>query len=379
MISKLFIWMMVLLVASSQLMILPSSTAYATAGEIGDLPILAQEKTIESIPPIKIETYVGEQPELPSVVEAVYSDNTTTEVIVSWEMIELSDYAQEGTFNVEGSAEGTSVKAEAIITVLEKSKATTGNVDIDTFLDDLKNNVPDDQEVVSYTNNYQSMEPEAMTFVNGSGTTSVNNGLTVAISNLGGSGAVATWDKAPWLSAGIIDTTMRYTSTTQGNIGFVLGSNDSKQGLSIRYDAQTDWVIQSPDGTGDWETFNGPELKMDTDYHIQIGFSGTKLLVNVDGVTYYNKDTDLLSQLSGLGQIGLYKRYATGEIAIKSLRIEGVGTKEKPSNIVDYVQNYEDPSYTPHWSGLNATVVTDLTTGNRVLSLKKGQANEAWI
>lgn len=201
MISKLFIWMMVLLVASSQLMILPSSTAYATAGEIGDLPILAQEKTIESIPPIKIETYVGEQPELPSVVEAVYSDNTTTEVIVSWEMIELSDYAQEGTFNVEGSAEGTSVKAEAIITVLEKSKATTGNVDIDTFLDDLKNNVPDDQEVVSYTNNYQSMEPEAMTFVNGSGTTSVNNGLTVAISNLGGSGAVATWDKAPWLSA----------------------------------------------------------------------------------------------------------------------------------------------------------------------------------
>ncbi|WP_408892141.1 endo-alpha-N-acetylgalactosaminidase family protein [Paenibacillus taichungensis] len=373
MIFKLWIWMMVLLVASSQLMVLPSNTAHANSEELDDLPIVSQEKTIESIPPINVETFVDEQPVIPSVIQAVYSDSTTAEVMVSWDSIESSNYAQVGTFTVKGSVEGTSIKAEAAVTVLEKSKETTGSVDIETFLDELKNNVPSSQEVVSYTNNYQSMEPEAMTFVKGNGTTSVNNGLTVTINNLGGSGAIATWDKAPWLSGGIIDTTMRYNSTNQSNIGFVLGSNDSNQGVAIRYDAGTTWVIQSPDGTSEWETFDGPELKMETDYHIQIGFHGTKLLIIVDDVTYYNKNTDLLSSLSGLGQIGLYKRYATGEIAIKSLRIEGVGTKEKPANIVNYVQDYENSNYTPHWSGLKATVVTDIT-GNKVLSLKKGSS-----
>lgn len=374
MVSKLCIWIMVLLVASSQMVVTTGGAAYAAEGtEIGDLPIVEQEKTIESIPAITIETSVGVQPELPSVIQAVYSDSSTTEVPVSWDAIEPSDYEQVGTFNVEGSTEGTSIRAVAAITVIKKSRETTGNADLETFLADIKNNVPSGQASVSYTNNYQSMEPEAMTFVKGSGTASVNNGLTVAISNLGGSGAVATWDKAPWLSAGIIDTLVRYTSTSQGNIGFVLGSNDSNKGMAIRYDAGTDWVIQSPDGNGTWETFKGPELKRDTDYHIQIGYRDNKLLIIVDGVTYYNKDAELLSQLSGIGQVGLYKRYATGEVSIKSLRIEGAGTKEKPSNIINYVQDYEDPSYTPKWSGLNATVVTDLT-GNKVLSLKKGSS-----
>lgn len=373
MISKLFIWMMVLLVASSQLTVLPS-TIYATAGETGDLPMIEIEKTIESIPEIRVETFVGEQPELPSVVQAVYNDGTTTEVAVIWDTIEPSDYAQVGTFNIEGSVEGTDIKAEAIISVMDKESSgddITENKDLENFLAEIKSNVPVDQVPASYTNNYQSMEPEAMTFLKGNGSASVNNGLTVSISNLG-SGAVATWDKAPWLSSGIIDTTMRYTSTSQGNVGFVIGASDRNQGMAIRYDAGTTWVIQSPDGTGDWEPFVGPELKRDTEYHIQLGFSGKKLLVIVDGKTYYNKETNLLSQVSGLGQIGLYKRYATGDISIKSLRIEGVGSKDKPSNIINYVQDFEDENYIPNWKGLNANVVTDPFTGNKVLSLKRG-------
>lgn len=371
--SKLMIWMMVLLIISSQSLLFPGSTTYATEGEVSGLPIVTQENTIERIPPITVETYVGEQPALPSVIQAVYSDTTTTEVTVSWNSIAPSNYAQVGTFNVEGSVEGTSIKAEAAITVIDNLGVTTEKVDIESFLDDLKNNVPDGQEAVSYTNNYQSMEPEAMTFIKGSGIASVNNGLTVVISNLDGNRAIAAWDKAPWLSAGVIDATMRYTSASQSNIGFVLGSNESKQGMSIRYDSDKNWVIQSPDGTGKWETFEGPELKKDTDYQIQIGFHGTKLVVNVDGVTYYNKDTDLMSSSTGIGQIGLYKRFETGEVTIKELRIAGVGTKDKPSNIINYFQDFEDLNYKPNWSGLNAQVVSDLT-GNRVLSIKKGSS-----
>jgi len=383
-ISKSLIWAMVLLISSSPVMSSSGSVAYATTGEIGNLPIVEQEMAqeveqeieIESIPPIVFETSVGEPPVLPAVVEAVYNDQTTAEVAVNWDQIDASSYAQVGTFNVAGSVTDTTIKAQAEITVVEDlgnildAEIAENTVDIQSFLDDLKNNVPSGQEAVSYTNNYQSMEPEAMTFVKGKGTASVNNGLTVAFSEIG-SGAIATWDKAPWLSAGIIDTTMRYTSGTQGNVGFVMGSNDGQQGISIRYDNDTNWVIQSPDGSGQWEVFTGPKLSVDTDYRIQIGFNGKRLLVNVDGKTYYNKDTDLLSQSTGIGQVGLYKRFATGSVSIKDLRIEGVGTKEKPSNVVDYIQDYEDPNYIPNWSGLNAQVVTDLT-GNKVLSLKRG-------
>nr|WP_249435712.1 endo-alpha-N-acetylgalactosaminidase family protein [Paenibacillus sp. Marseille-Q4541] len=352
------------------MVVLPVSTSYAAEAEDSDLPTAAIEKTIKSIPQIEVNTYVGEQPELPSVVQAVYSDSTTTEVAVSWEPVNPSDYAQEGTFNLEGSAEGTDIKAKAVITVIQ-SGDTIEDVDMDRFLDEIKNNIPSGQEVVSYTNNYQSMEPEAITFIHGSGTASVNNGLTISINNLESNRAVATWDKAPWLSAGIIDTTMRYTSSHQSNIGFVLGSNDKNQGMAIRYDSGTTWVIQSPDGSSKYEVFEGPKLELDTDYHIQIGFNGTKLLVVVDGKAYYNKDTDLMSQSIGIGQIGLFKRYATGKVTIKNLRIEGVGTKVKPPTNINYVQDYEDSSYVPRWSGLNAKVVTDLT-GNKVLSLKKG-------
>lgn len=173
---------------------------------------------------------------------------------------------------------------------------------------------------------------------------------------------------------------LRYTSGTQGNIGFVIGAYNSTQGLSIRYDAGTTWIIQSPDGSGAWESFEGPELKMDTDYRIKIGYNGNKLLVIVDGVTYYNKETNLLNLKAAIGQVALYKRFATGQVVLKDINIQGVGQIEKPSDIINYVQNYEDLAYTPRWSGLNAQVVTDIT-GNKVLSLKKElkNAEPIWI
>lgn len=370
-IYRFMIWMMIFLMATSQSIIYPRSTSYAAEGEIGDSLSAVHEQVIKRISPTNVQTSVGEPPELPSVVQAVYNDDSIGEVMVSWDEIDPLSYAKVGTFNVEGNVKASDVKAEATITVTDTQEGTIEEANIEDFLNDIKLNVPEGQGAVSYTNNYQSMEPEPMTFVKGAGTTSVNNGLTIAITKVDGGGAIATWDKAPWLSAGIIDTTMRYTSSVSSNVGFVIGSNDTNQGVSIRYDANTDWVIQSPDGSGNWEVFEGPELKTDIDYRIQIGFHGTKLVVIVDGVTYYNKDTDLLKQLTGIGQVGLYKRFATGNVSIKDLRIAGVGTKDKPSNVIDYVQDYEDPNYIPHWSGLNAQVVTDLT-GNKVLSLKKG-------
>lgn len=71
--------------------------------------------------PINITTIAGTAPVLPTVVTAVYSDNTTKQSGVVWSNIATSQYASTGTFKVLGTVEGTSLKAEAAITVTARA------------------------------------------------------------------------------------------------------------------------------------------------------------------------------------------------------------------------------------------------------------------
>lgn len=68
---------------------------------------------------IHVTTEAGVYPNLPSVVEAVYSDGAVIELEVSWDPIDEDDYAKAGTFTVEGTVEGISRKAVAVITVYQ--------------------------------------------------------------------------------------------------------------------------------------------------------------------------------------------------------------------------------------------------------------------
>ncbi len=58
------------------------------------------------------------------------------------------------------------------------------------------------------------------------------------------------------------------------------------------------------------------------------------------------------------------------------LKLRGIGTKEKPSTLIEYKQDYEDPEYTPHWSSQGVSV-QDTETGNRVLKINSGQGRIA--
>ncbi|MBL4935998.1 discoidin domain-containing protein [Clostridium sp. YIM B02515] len=75
---------------------------------------------IESINLVNVTTEAGTAPVLPEKVTAVYSDNTTKEVTVTWDAIDASKYAQEGSFTVNGTVEGTDIKAVANVTVTAK-------------------------------------------------------------------------------------------------------------------------------------------------------------------------------------------------------------------------------------------------------------------
>lgn len=72
---------------------------------------------ISSINPVSVTTSPGIYPELPAVVTVVYGDGSTAEVSVVWDAVDEQKYAQPGTFKVEGTVEGTTIKAVASVNV----------------------------------------------------------------------------------------------------------------------------------------------------------------------------------------------------------------------------------------------------------------------
>ncbi|MEK8128314.1 Ig-like domain-containing protein [Paenibacillus filicis] len=71
------------------------------------------------INPIQVLTTKGVAPELPAVVTAVYDDQSTSSQPVIWDLVDASQYAQAGSFVVNGDVAGTSIRASANVTVTE--------------------------------------------------------------------------------------------------------------------------------------------------------------------------------------------------------------------------------------------------------------------
>lgn len=81
--------------------------------------------TITGINAVNVTTEAGTAPELPAKVTAVYSDDSTGLVDVTWDEVAPEQYATAGEeFTVEGTVEGTEIKAEANVTVKEATPAT---------------------------------------------------------------------------------------------------------------------------------------------------------------------------------------------------------------------------------------------------------------
>jgi predicted GH43/DUF377 family glycosyl hydrolase len=74
---------------------------------------------IVSINLVQVLTTKGIAPELPTVVTAVYNDQSTSSQPVTWDLVDASQYAGAGSFVVNGDVAGTSIRAAANITVTE--------------------------------------------------------------------------------------------------------------------------------------------------------------------------------------------------------------------------------------------------------------------
>ncbi|MBP1967266.1 Ig-like domain-containing protein [Paenibacillus aceris] len=74
-------------------------------------------RTVASITSVSLSTITGKAPVLPAVVTQIFNDSTTKQAVVTWESIAPSQYASTGSFTVNGTVTGTSIKAVANVTV----------------------------------------------------------------------------------------------------------------------------------------------------------------------------------------------------------------------------------------------------------------------
>ncbi|CAH1057408.1 endo-alpha-N-acetylgalactosaminidase family protein [Paenibacillus pseudetheri] len=81
--------------------------------------VTERQATISEIPKIKMSTFIGLKPLLPSMIEVTMSDNSKRFVAVTWDLITDEQINKEGQFTVNGTIEGTNMKAVAQITVKE--------------------------------------------------------------------------------------------------------------------------------------------------------------------------------------------------------------------------------------------------------------------
>lgn len=87
--------------------------------------VYEEEPTITAVQKEAVATLVGQAPNLPEEVRVTYSDNTSGMIGLKWADIASSDYAQEGSFTVEGTVEGTSIKAICTVDVHKTNVVST--------------------------------------------------------------------------------------------------------------------------------------------------------------------------------------------------------------------------------------------------------------
>ena len=75
--------------------------------------------TITKIAPVEVSTFIGSIPTLPEKVTVTYSDDTTKSVKVTWGSVSADNYTKAGSFDVEGTVEGTSIKAKCTVKVTD--------------------------------------------------------------------------------------------------------------------------------------------------------------------------------------------------------------------------------------------------------------------
>lgn len=236
--------------------------------------------------------------------------------------------------------------------------------------EEIASEIPQGQKSLSYSNTYQSGEPEPMTYYFGSATTEIGSGI-FTLNTTGRT--IASWERSAFYSSGIMEVKFRVErSSAVIDLGVSLKSNDQNEGIAIRYEANNIWVLQDPnaDGTYKTVTVEGSAIQSGGEYTMRVGHHGNRLVVSINDVLIYDgTDFELMTeQKDVLGQFGLYSRNGSAKFEVSSVSFTGNGLEENAK--VRYEEDYETTTTEElNWVNIRSAEVVDDGTGNKVLEI----------
>ncbi|MFV0379274.1 MAG: endo-alpha-N-acetylgalactosaminidase family protein [Anaerorhabdus sp.] len=266
--------------------------------------------------------------------------------------------------------------------VSEEEKVDTKSTEdrFNELIEKMYAEIPEGQEKVGYTNNYESMEPEAYSILRGEVTSTIESGKNILSSKMM---TMAELEKSPYFSSGYYKIKFKHDAKVkdgdqyqQLGLGFLMKSHE----LYIRMDAEKsggvegnkDWVLQK---NGGWLNINGqdkPKLLPDVENVMEIYFHKDQLTLALNGEIFYDNTTSVLGSTSDIvGKFGINTRFLPANFTIDELQIEGVGYNEKPKPpATTYFKDYEDGNPGNWDTPEMANVVDDGSGTNNILKLK---------
>lgn len=98
---------------------------YNGFASVAEFKVFRDPVTIESGEDIEIKTLVGQPPVLPKKVKTLLSDGSYTDLPVSWDEINSSNFSKIGTFTVEGDINNSGIKVNAEVNVVGVTEVET--------------------------------------------------------------------------------------------------------------------------------------------------------------------------------------------------------------------------------------------------------------
>ena len=249
---------------------------------------------ISSVEELNMSTIINVEPELPYRVNVTYPDGTTGQEIVIWDYVDPAQYAEEGTFVVEGIIKGaaeSAPKAKANITVRNKVAYST------------------DFETAETSGDWKSLSPTVLDSV-------VENGVVNVLMN---GKAVGADMASPDVKNFIYETDFSM-SNDNGRIGLGFRIKDENNWGAICYDAGN-WVWKaSTNGSDDWGSFPSSfKLEAGETYRMKLEVEEGRATLSINGQTLGSVTSDKFPTTAG--KIGLVGWHGSKTITLDNVSV----------------------------------------------------------
>lgn len=252
---------------------------------------------VKEVKEVNISALVNSKPELPYKVNVTYDDGRAGEEVVIWDYMDPYDYAQEGTFTVNGTIKGateTSPKAVANITVREKIEYST------------------DFETPETSGDWQVLKPTGLsTTIEGGAVKVPMNGVSVS----------ADMD-CPDVKNFVYETDFTVNNDT-GRIGLGFRVKDATNWGAVCYDAGS-WVWKaSTNGTESYGSFPGSKkLEANKTYKMKLEVEDNKITLSIDGEVIGSATSDKLP--NSAGKIGLVGWFGNKTVTLDNVKVNEI-------------------------------------------------------